>query len=682
MLTTPGRRLRITLSGLLLFAFTMPMTAAPQPQGHTRLQELLYGEALFLSQQGDYLSAINRLQMAEAQGKAQPVSAEAKLLLARLKLAYGMHLEASFDLHALLGEDVPPPVKNRAWYELATSFYHKGYHAAAIEALDNIHGSLPADLAGDYQLLRATVLMALNRNTEAALELMQWQGDPELAAYAHYNRGIALVRADDYREVVPALEKATDMPAKGEERLALRDKARLALGYAFAREEKYIEARDQLEAVRDPGPFSNRALLALGWIAYKQGRGETALVSWTQLRGRSAADPAVLETLLVVPGVHRELHALETAGRDYEAAVAAYNTELQHLQEARELVQSGETVSRLLQHEQEKRGVDERLDPAAIRFFGPLLASRNFAELQQDHGELNALRDSVDNELHEIEALPDTKITAQEAPQTPRSISPDATRVEEPEGTATEQSPGSAKDIQLQREWVQRDRKAIEDSVPGIPQLPEIESPSQRPLKPLPEHAPPSQPSISNYLRNPPEPEFFGLPDSEILELPHSGEFFHRPQSGEFFRRPGQDLGEDYAYPDSKPHKRRAAATTLVFPLDSLSTTGSDTAGFDPGAVPVGEALRELAGALSAATERIALLGGAYDEDNLEQRIAALRARILTLRSRIDNAIALHENYTREIALRELDRRQALLENLLEQASLELAKTYDQRVNH
>jgi len=49
------------------------------------------------------------------------------------------------------------------------------------------------------------------------------------------------------------------------------------------------------------------------------------------------------------------------------------------------------------------------------------------------------------------------------------------------------------------------------------------------------------------------------------------------------------------------------------------------------------------------------------------------------LRARIANAIALYESYTQALALDELDRRQHLLEDLLEQASLELAKTYDQR---
>ena len=287
----------------------------------------------------------------------------------------------------------------------------------------------------------------------------------------------------------------------------------------------------------------------------------------------------------------------------------------------------------------------------------------------------------MDSELYEIESLPGMQPPAQQTPQASSSVPADAKVIEESGELPARQAQDSADGLHSQREWVQRDGKAIAGPAPGIPQLPEVEAPSQRALKPLPERAPPSQQSVPDYLKNPPEPEYFGLPDSEILQLPQSGEFFHRPQSGEFFRRPGQDTGEDFAYPDSNPRRRKSATETIIFPLDRLSRTDSESAKFEPGAVPVGNALRELAAALSQATQRMSMLDGAHN-DNLEQRIAALRARILTLRERIDNAIALHEHHTREMALLELDRRQLLLEGLLEQASLELAKTYDQRVNH
>ncbi len=664
----------------------MNLPATDETQDTGRLQELLYGEALFHSHQQDYLSAISRLQLSEAQGLLPPSSDEARLLLARMKLAYGMHLEAGFDLHALLDEGVPPAVRNRAWYELARTYSHKGYNKAAAEALAYVQGELPTDIVGDHQLLLATVLMSLNRNREAAQELEQWRGAPELAAYAHYNRGIALVRAGDYLQVAPALEMAVEMPARGEELLALRDKARLALGYSFAREEDYKRARKQLEAVRPQGPYSNRALLALGWIAYKQGHSESALVSWMELRGRSPTDPAVLETLLVVPAVHRELDAMQTATRDYQAAMTAYANELNHLHDARESVEEGSAVSLLLQSDGASgQDADGQANQKATRFFGPLLASRDFTEMLQGHGELHAMLDEVDRGLLEIDLL--SKATTPADHSTARYGSPSSTLppppiVQEPADSQGQHAIGSADDPQWQQEWVQRQGEPTDHPAPKIPQLPEIESPPTRALKPFPERELPSRPPISNYIREPPSSEITGMPDSEILWLPNSGEFFQKPESGEFFRRPGEEMEEDYAYPDYIPQKHTTPGEHYAYQLNRLLPAGEEEPGFNPGAVPVGEALRELAAVLNNTTQRMAELNGTFDPAagiaGLEERIAALRERILKLRARIANALVLYENYTRTMALEELDRRQLLLEDLLEQASLELAKTYDQ----
>jgi tetratricopeptide (TPR) repeat protein len=669
---------------------TLPAAAVDQDAG--RLQELLYGEALFHSHQQDYLSAIARLQMVEEQDLLPQSSADARLLLARMKLAYGLYVGAGFDFHALLDEDVPEAVRNRAWYELARTLSHKGYYQAAVEALENVQGEVPADIVGDHQLLRATVLMALDQNRQAARELEHWQGAPALAAYAHYNRGIALVRANDHLQAVPALELAVGMPAKGEELLALRDKAQLSLGYAFARTEQYEQARKQLEAVRPQGPFSNRALLALGWIAHKQGRSESALVSWMELRGRSPTDPAVLETLLVVPAVHRELDALQTATRDYEEAMTAYTSELNHLHDARESVQKGNAVSLLLQNDsgsgQDAAG---QPGPGETRYFGPLLASRNFQEMLQGHGELQSMLDNIDKSLRNIDLL--AKATAPAGDARARSgatLSPPAD-ARESAGPAAANSPARPQergfasqtgDPEWQQQWEFREGEPTDYPAPEIPLLPEIELPADRLLKPLPEPEftglPESDfaglPPDSEFLSDLPGPEETGLPESEILWLPETGRF--RMPAGE----------EDYAYPDMVLRKSSRPGERYAYQLNQLIPPPEDGAGFNPGAVPVGEALRELAAALVSATRRMAQLGEAIDPAEeiagLEERIAALRARILQLRARIENAIALYEGYTQALALNELDRRQHLLEDLLEQASLELAKTYDQASDH
>jgi tetratricopeptide (TPR) repeat protein len=677
---------RIASSLLLLLVVAILPVMATEPDSE-RLQELLYGEALFLLHQQDYLTAITRLQLAADQQQQSSSAIDGRLLLARMKLAYGLHIEAGFDFHALLDDELPDEVRNRAWYELAQAFSHKGYYEAAAEVLGNIKGRLPVDIAGDFQLLYATVLMALEQNLQAARVLEPWQGAPVLVAYADYNRGIALVRAGQHEQALPALQQAVAAPAKTEELLALRDKARLSLGYAFAREEDYNQARKQLEKVRADGPFSNRALLALGWIAHKQGQGEAALVPWTELRGRSPTDPAVLETLLVVPAVHRDLDALQTATRNYEDAVSTYTRELDQVQHARDSVRSGNAVSLLLQDDE----TATRTRPKDTRYFGPLLASRDFQEMLHGHDELQSMLNNVDRGLQNIEVLSRSVATA--GGTSTGSGSSHLTRLlgEKQAGLTANSDHRSTQSFTRgragnqgapgqQQQWAHREGGATDLPGMGIPQLPEIELPVDRTVKSLPEPEFSGLPE-SGFSGLPPDPVYImdmsgaeenWLPDSEIVWLPETGRF----------QMPG-DADEDYAYPDDVPKKRSREGRRIAYPASPATASQIASRGFDSGAVPVGEALRELAEAINSATDRMLQLGDTFDTEpggmtDPGDRVAALQERILRLRARIESAIALYENYARSLALDELDHRQQLLEGLLEQASLELAKTYDQ----
>jgi hypothetical protein len=60
-----------------------------------------------------------------------------------------------------------------------------------------------------------------------------------------------------------------------------------------------------------------------------------------------------------------------------------------------------------------------------------------------------------------------------------------------------------------------------------------------------------------------------------------------------------------------------------------------------------------------------------------ERQIAALRRHLQDLYDRITDTLERAEGHTRTLAMEELARRQQLLEELQERASLELAKTYD-----
>jgi tetratricopeptide (TPR) repeat protein len=667
--------------------------ADPQENDSRRLQELLYGEALFHFHQQDYFSAITQLQLADEQGMLPPSSKDTGILLARLKLAYGLDIDAAFDFHALLDENVPDTVRNRAWHELAKAFFHKGYTEAAEEALDHVRGEVPEDISGAHQLLHGTVLIALNRNSQAAQLLEQWKGAPESADYAHYNRGIALMRAGDYASAIKSLERVADLQAEEEELLALRDKANLSLAYAFTQTGNLERAQAQLEKVRLHGPFSNRALQALGWIAHKQGRREAALVPWMELRGRSPTDPAVLEALLVVPSVYRELDSLQVATQDYETAVATFSDELRSLNDTLESVRRGATVNLLLQKEAASGGSPGQA-PARpeTRYLGRLLASRNFQETRHGHAQLQSMLHDIDKGLDNIDKL--AKAVQPGGDRENRSIAfpPSTPPVHESGGPAAGDGRGPAKgkahtslpvDPEWELEWALREGQQAEHQSPGIPLLPEIELPEGSVPEPLPqsEFAGLPEPEFTGLPEEPEPtallqgPEDIGLPGLQIVWLPEAGRF----------QLPGND--QDYAYPDAVAlDESRARPTDKRQRMRLITAPGAD-AGFNAGAEPVGDALHELAAALSSATDRVARLSRVFDAaspgvDGLEGRIAELRKRILRLRGRVNNAITLNEGYTQALALDELKRRQRQLEGLLEQANLELAKTYDQAADN
>jgi tetratricopeptide (TPR) repeat protein len=688
---TPLRKRCRCLAMLLLLPAGHAALAGEGASRPEQVQKLIYGEILFHARQQEYAKAITELLIAYEQGTLPPVSDETKVLLARLKLAYGLDVEAGYALHDLQAEGLPGPVSNRAWYELARTFFQKGYVNAAQEALDQIRGALPEDLRGEHQLLVAQVLMAQGKNEQAAGSLQSWRGAPELAGFAHYNRGIALVRSGKYAQAITALEQVTAMDVKGEELLALRDKANLTLGYAFAQLDDLEDAKVHLQQVRLHGPFTNRALLALGWVDRNQGRDADALVPWTELRSRSTADPAVLESILIVPFMHRELASLPAAIRDYKSAVSTLTDELQSLGDTRQSVKQGALVNTLLNKRPGGESADGQPSPADAaapdaRYFGPLLASRHFQQAARGYHDLRSLLDSIDKGLDNLNRL------AQHVDRTPDSgfqpggtaplRSSNAAPGAEPDGVAnTGRVSGShTSSPQWVDEWESTEGQQQVRHAPGIPVLPQIELPPDRTVM-----------SPQSEFTGLPEPDFLGLPaapdtsglqDPEIIAYPES-EILRLPDSGKV-RLPFQD--DDYAYPDYlardevrniPPTKRRIRRRIGQYEMDAGERAAS---------APAGTALQGLAAELARAAERLAVLGQSTDSppENLDfaQRLASLRERITQLRKRIIAAIQLDERYARALALAELEQRENRLKDLLEQANLGLAKTYDQATEH
>ncbi len=300
----------------------------------TAIRDLYYGEALFQFYQDEHFDALTHLLAARAAGRVGNHEAESELLLGGLYLHYGQHVRAEEIFNRLLTQDVAPSVRDRAWFYLGKVRYQRGLHEDALAAFARVSGALPEGLAAELPMLQAQSLMALERFDSAAELLDGWQGPEGWAPYARYNLGVAFVRLNRLDDGARQLDRVGRSSPSSAELLDLRDKANLALGYAYLQQSLDGQARPVLERVRLESPFANKALLGVGWADAAAHDFRGALTPWLELRNRDLLDSAVQESLLAIPYAYAELDAHGSAAEGYQSALASFDAEIANLDDA------------------------------------------------------------------------------------------------------------------------------------------------------------------------------------------------------------------------------------------------------------------------------------------------------------------------------------------------------------
>jgi hypothetical protein len=242
--------------------------------------------------------------------------------------------------------------------------------------------------------------------------------------------------------------------------MALRDKANLALGYHFLKDQQGGTAVPLFGRVRTNGPYSTKALLGLGW-AYLAPRGtrqkkteigdekqpednttfatigvllrpgyvdsdsvyrraglapfhlvgrsadeeaqlKQALVPWVELTSRDSIDPAVQEGLLAIPYVLDHLGAHVQAQQYYERAIASLEETRGLLDRAEYNVRSGRMVQTMVDNydptaESGWRWKLKSLPNAAETFYlQRLIADNDFQEELKDFRDVRLLQHQLD----------------------------------------------------------------------------------------------------------------------------------------------------------------------------------------------------------------------------------------------------------------------------------------------
>lgn len=329
-----------------LLGSSVAMSSAPLPAA---VEDPYYGVVLYEFYQENYFSAAVNLLTARQLKRLKHHDADSEILLGGLYLSYGLHTEAEEIFKRLIDDGAAPEVRDRAWFFLGKIRYQKQLFKSAEEALARVGDALDESLQEEMRTLKANLLMAQKKYTEAATALqglIDSDGDQK-ANYARFNLGVALIRGGHQKEGADLLRQVAELRSDASDQKALRDKANLALGFSLIKTEP-VAAKEYLRHVRLRGPFSNKALLGLGWAEVELQQYEDALVPWEELATREKIDPAVFEAMLAKGSALERLRAFPQAMQSYNNAITVFEQELDVLNQTVVAVKKGRLWADLL----------------------------------------------------------------------------------------------------------------------------------------------------------------------------------------------------------------------------------------------------------------------------------------------------------------------------------------------
>ncbi len=414
------RRCIIAALSLFLLIPVPSVSAAKSEAEPIVVKDPQYGEVLFYFYQEDYFPAIVRLLSAQHEQQLTEHIDQSELLLGGMYLSYGHHLEAAKIFERLLTDNVRPEIRDRTWFFLAKIWKQRGYLDKSEFALEQLSDELPDNLRREAQMLHAQILIDGGRYGEAVAKLARWKGKTEWASYAQFNLGVALVRNGNVDNAISILEELGNINPYNEELTSLRDKANLALGYSLLQDGQAGLAKEPLQRVRLEGPFSNKALLGVGWADAEMENYRRALVPWMELRGRDLLDSAVQESMLAIPYALAKLDSISQAADHYLNAIEAFYEEINRIDRTIGFIESGNIFNEFLADGPlDSTGwywrVEKLPEGPEARYLYHLLATHEFQEGLKNYRDLKYLYGNLDTWQQSVDVYGNMLETRREA---------------------------------------------------------------------------------------------------------------------------------------------------------------------------------------------------------------------------------------------------------------------------
>ncbi len=375
------------------------------------LKDPYFGEALYYAYQGEHFDAISRLdtELKQYYGVDEPQLDslyfhinEAEFSVGDFELSYRMHRRAGRAIQAVIEGNVDPAVRNEAIFRLARIYFQKEQNVNALHTIERIEGDLPSDIVNDVAFLKGQIYMVNGKFAEAEKIFQSLENAKSHEGFAAYNLGVSRLAQEKEEQGISSLAKAGQVSGKDRAVLAIKDKANLTLGSRLLEKGELQAATQYLERVRLDGPFSNRALLGLGWAEVKTEHYDRALVPWSILAKRNVTDQSVQEAMLGVPYSYGKLGLYGKSALNYGRALDAIGTELDKLDSSVKSIKEGKFLKALVREEIKKDRnwvirLRELEDTPETYYLMSLMASHDFQSSLQNYLDLEQLRKRLES---------------------------------------------------------------------------------------------------------------------------------------------------------------------------------------------------------------------------------------------------------------------------------------------
>ena len=378
-----------------------------------------YNQVMYLYNTGHNFEALNQLLLDKSTNVLPESDIDSEILLGNLYTMLGLADQADAVFTRAISNDTIAATRNLTWFNKGKLQFQRGNYDAAKKIFTAPQNNLTGDYDSQRRIMLANILCKNGSFSEARHVLSTVPLNSIYGAYATYNMGIANLRALHYPEGIAILTRLMNMPAGNSESNTLKDRAALAIGFTYLQRHQSENAQQALVNIRLDGPFSNQALLALGYAHFDRNEYKKALSFWMELQKRNPSDPYVQETLLLTPRAFEALGALPQSMTSYREATDVLRKQIVTVDALITAMQDPQWLEVLAPDGKASLAADplQPMETTAASnkgetlFLYKLLASNDFNEAFKQYQQLRRLQLVMDKRANDLLALKDVANT-------------------------------------------------------------------------------------------------------------------------------------------------------------------------------------------------------------------------------------------------------------------------------